>query len=235
MISIDPSFNKPSSTKKAIVLVSGGLDSATVLAMAIADGYECHTLSFDYGQRHRAELLAAEQLSTASAAVEHRVISFDLGVIGGSALTDSSIDVPESPTEGIPVTYVPARNTIFLSFALGYAEVVDASAIFVGVNAVDYSGYPDCRPDYIAAYQIMADSATKAGVEGHGAKVHAPLIDMSKADIIKEGVRLGVDYAMTVSCYQANAHGEACGKCDSCRLRLEGFVGAGIADPTRYV
>jgi len=235
MTSIEPSSNKPSSTKKAIVLVSGGLDSATVLAMAIADGYECHTLSFDYGQRHRAELLAAEQLSTASAAVEHRVISFDLGVIGGSALTDSSIDVPESATEGIPVTYVPARNTIFLSFALGYAEVVDASAIFVGVNAVDYSGYPDCRPDYIAAYQIMADSATKAGVEGHGAKVHAPLIDMSKSDIVKEGVRLGVNYAMTVSCYQANAEGEACGKCDSCRLRLEGFVGAGIADPTRYV
>ena len=235
MTAIDPSIIKSSTTKKAIILVSGGLDSATVLAMAIADGYECHTLSFDYGQRHRAELLAAEQLSAGSAAVEHRVISFDLGVIGGSALTDSSIDVPESATEGIPVTYVPARNTIFLSFALGYAEVVEASAIFVGVNAVDYSGYPDCRPDYIAAFQVMADSATKAGVEGHGAKVHAPLIDMSKADIIQEGVRLGVDYAMTVSCYQANAQGEACGKCDSCRLRLEGFVGAGIADPTRYV
>jgi len=228
-------LNKPVTAKKAIVLVSGGLDSATVLAMAIAQGYECHTLSFDYGQRHRAELQAAERLSAASAAFEHRVISFDLGVIGGSALTDSAIAVPESPTEGIPVTYVPARNTIFLSFALGYAEVVEASAIFVGVNAVDYSGYPDCRPDYIAAFQIMADSATKAGVEGHGAKVHAPLIDMSKADIIQEGVRLGVDYAMTVSCYQANAQGEACGKCDSCRLRSEGFVGAGIADPTRYV
>jgi 7-cyano-7-deazaguanine synthase len=228
-------LNKPVTAKKAIVLVSGGLDSATVLAMAIAQGYECHTLSFDYGQRHRAELQAAERLSAASAAVEHRVISFDLGVIGGSALTDSAIAVPESPTEGIPVTYVPARNTIFLSFALGYAEVVEASAIFVGVNAVDYSGYPDCRPDYIAAYQIMADSATKAGVEGHGAQIYAPLIDMSKADIIKEGVRLGVDYAMTVSCYQANAEGEACGKCDSCRLRSEGFEGAGIADPTRYV
>lgn len=235
MTVIDPSIIKSSTTKKAIVLVSGGLDSATVLAMAIAQGYECHTLSFDYGQRHRAELQAAEQLSAASAAVEHRVISFDLGVIGGSALTDSAIAVPESPTEGIPITYVPARNTIFLSFALGYAEVVDASAIFVGVNAVDYSGYPDCRPDYIAAYQIMADSATKAGVEGHGAKVHAPLIDMSKSDIVKEGVRLGVNYAMTVSCYQANADGEACGKCDSCRLRAEGFKAAGIADPTRYV
>ncbi|HAB55332.1 MAG TPA: 7-cyano-7-deazaguanine synthase QueC [Cellvibrionales bacterium] len=235
MTAIDPSIIKSSTTKKAIVLVSGGLDSATVLAMAIAQGYECHTLSFDYGQRHRAELQAAEQLSAASAAVEHRVISFDLGVIGGSALTDSAIAVPESPTEGIPITYVPARNTIFLSFALGYAEVVDASAIFVGVNAVDYSGYPDCRPDYIAAYQIMADSATKAGVEGHGAKVHAPLIDMSKSDIVKEGVRLGVNYAMTVSCYQANADGEACGKCDSCRLRAEGFKAAGIADPTRYV
>lgn len=235
MTAIDPSIIKSSTTKKAIVLVSGGLDSATVLAMAIAQGYECHTLSFDYGQRHGAELQAAEQLSAASAAVEHRVISFDLGVIGGSALTDSAIAVPESPTEGIPITYVPARNTIFLSFALGYAEVVDASAIFVGVNAVDYSGYPDCRPDYIAAYQIMADSATKAGVEGHGAKVHAPLIDMSKSDIVKEGVRLGVNYAMTVSCYQANADGEACGKCDSCRLRAEGFKAAGIADPTRYV
>lgn len=235
MTAIDPSIIKSSTTKKAIVLVSGGLDSATVLAMAIAQGYECHTLSFDYGQRHRAELQAAEQLSAASAAVEHRVISFDLGVIGGSALTDSAIAVPESPTEGIPITYVPARNTIFLSFALGYAEVVDAGAIFVGVNAVDYSGYPDCRPDYIAAYQIMADSATKAGVEGHGAKVHAPLIDMSKSDIVKEGVRLGVNYAMTVSCYQANADGEACGKCDSCRLRAEGFKAAGIADPTRYV
>ncbi|MDG1293069.1 MAG: 7-cyano-7-deazaguanine synthase QueC [Pseudomonadales bacterium] len=228
-------LNKPVATKKAIVLVSGGLDSATVLAMAIDQGYECHTLSFDYGQRHRAELQAAEKLSAASAAVEHRVISFDLGVIGGSALTDSAIAVPESPTEGIPITYVPARNTIFLSFALGYAEVVEASAIFVGVNAVDYSGYPDCRPDYIAAYQIMADSATKAGVEGHGAKVYAPLIDMSKSDIVREGVRLGVDYAMTVSCYQANAEGKACGKCDSCRLRAEGFKAAGIADPTRYV
>lgn len=228
-------LNETVKNKKAIILVSGGLDSATVLAMAIDQGYECHTLSFDYGQRHRAELQAAEKLSAASAAVEHRVISFDLGVIGGSALTDSAIAVPESPTEGIPITYVPARNTIFLSFALGYAEVVEASAIFVGVNAVDYSGYPDCRPDYIAAYQIMADSATKAGVEGHGAKVYAPLIDMSKSDIVREGVRLGVDYAMTVSCYQANAEGKACGKCDSCRLRAEGFKAAGIADPTRYV
>ena len=228
-------LNETVKNKKAIILVSGGLDSATVLAMAIDQGYECHTLSFDYGQRHRAELQAAEKLSAASVAVEHRVISFDLGVIGGSALTDSAIAVPESPTEGIPITYVPARNTIFLSFALGYAEVVEASAIFVGVNAVDYSGYPDCRPDYIAAYQIMADSATKAGVEGHGAKVYAPLIDMSKSDIVREGVRLGVDYAMTVSCYQANAEGKACGKCDSCRLRAEGFKAAGIADPTRYV
>ena len=228
-------LNETVKNKKAIILVSGGLDSATVLAMAIDQGYECHTLSFDYGQRHRAELQAAEKLSAASAAVEHRVISFDLGVIGGSALTDSAIAVPESPTEGIPITYVPARNTIFLSFALGYAEVVEASAIFVGVNAVDYSGYPDCRPDYIAAYQIMADSATKAGVEGHGAKVYAPLIDMSKSDIVREGVRLGVAYAMTVSCYQANAEGKACGKCDSCRLRAEGFKAAGIADPTRYV
>ena len=220
--------------KKAVVLVSGGLDSATVLAMAIAEQYDCYTLSFDYGQRHHAELQAAEQLSRASSAIEHRVIRFDMGVIGGSALTDMDIAVPEVPTEGIPVTYVPARNTIFLSFALGYAEVVDASAIFVGVNAVDYSGYPDCRPDYLSAYQSMADTATKAGVEGHGPQIQAPLLHLSKADIISEGTRLGVDYGLTVSCYQADKRGHACGKCDSCRLRVEGFAGAGFADPTPY-
>ncbi len=223
-----------SEDNKAVVLVSGGLDSATVLAMAQAEGYTCYTLSFDYGQRHRAELQAAERISLASKAVEHRVIRFDLGLIGGSALTDMEIAVPEAPTEGIPITYVPARNTIFLSFALGYAEVVDADAIFVGVNAVDYSGYPDCRPEYLAAFQAMADTATKAGVEGHGPKIQAPLVQLSKAEIIRRGVELGVDYAATVSCYQADEAGYACGKCDSCRLRVEGFTQAGIADPTRY-
>lgn len=223
-----------SEDNKAVVLVSGGLDSATVLAMAQAEGYTCYTLSFDYGQRHRAELQAAERISLASKAVEHRVIRFDLGLIGGSALTDMDIAVPEAPTEGIPITYVPARNTIFLSFALGYAEVVDADAIFVGVNAVDYSGYPDCRPEYLAAFQAMADTATKAGVEGHGPQIQAPLVQLSKAEIIRRGVELGVDYAATVSCYQADEAGYACGKCDSCRLRAEGFTQAGIADPTRY-
>ena len=224
---------KGAKRQKAVVLVSGGLDSATVLAMASKE-YLCHTLSFDYGQRHRAELDAAEKLSSQSEAIEHRVIRFDLGVIGGSALTDMAIDVPEGPTDGIPITYVPARNTIFLSFALGYAEVVEAAAIFVGVNAVDYSGYPDCRPDYIDAYQAMADQATRAGVEGHGPKIHAPLLEMSKAEIIRAGQSLGVDYAMTVSCYQANPKGEACGRCDSCRLRMDGFTEAGVEDPTCY-
>lgn len=224
-----------SAQKKAIVLVSGGLDSATVLAIAHEQGYSCYTLSFDYGQRHLAELDAARQLSTESDALNHQVIQFDLGAIGGSALTDSTIEVPEQPTSGIPITYVPARNTIFLSFALGYAEVLDAEAIFVGVNAVDYSGYPDCRPEYIEAYQAMADKATKAGVEGHGPRVVAPLLEMSKAEIIARGSQLGVDYSATVSCYQADGEGRACGKCDSCRLRREGFVQAGVADPTRYL
>jgi len=218
--------------EKAVVLVSGGLDSATVLAMA-QQHYQCYTLSFDYGQRHRAELAAAEQLSAATAEA-HRIIRFDLGLIGGSALTDPTIAVPETPSEGIPVTYVPARNTIFLSFALGYAEVLGAAAIFTGVNAVDYSGYPDCRAEYIAAYQAMADRATRAGIEGQGARIEVPLIDMSKADIIRHGEQLGVDYSLTVSCYQANAKGEACGRCDSCRLRAEGFGEAAVADPTRY-
>ena len=221
-------------TKKAVVLTSGGLDSATVLAMALQAGYTCYTLSFDYGQRHRAELQAAERLSKAYKVAQHQVIKFDLGLIGGSALTDKRLDVPEHPTEGIPITYVPARNTIFLSFALGYAEVLDAEAIFVGVNAVDYSGYPDCRPEYIQAFQAMADQATKAGVEGHGTKVLAPLLHMTKAEIIQAGTDLGVDYSLTVSCYQADEHGNACGLCDSCRLRAEGFANAGVADPTRY-
>lgn len=221
--------------KTAVVLLSGGLDSATVLAMAAAEGYNCHTLSFDYGQRHIAELKAAQAIAQASGASDHQVIRFDMSGIGGSALTDAAIAVPEMPTEGIPVTYVPARNTIFLSFALGYAEVLQAEAIFVGVNAVDYSGYPDCRPDYIEAFQAMANQATKAGVEGHGSKIVAPLLHLTKADIIRAGSALGVDYSQTVSCYQADELGRACGRCDSCRLRKEGFAQAGLNDPTRYV
>ena len=220
--------------KKAVVLVSGGLDSATVLAIALAEAYQCYTLSFDYGQRHRAELAAAEKLSQASEAKAHRVIQFDMSVIGGSALTDMDIQVPEQPSEGIPITYVPARNTVFLSFALGYAEVIEANAIFIGVNAVDYSGYPDCRPEYLTAYQAMADTATKAGVEGQGPKIYAPLLKMTKAEIIQQGTLLGVDYGQTVSCYQANDRGQACGKCDSCRLRAQGFVLADMVDPTHY-
>lgn len=220
--------------KTAVVLLSGGLDSATVLAMAVAEGYDCHTLSFHYGQRHVAELKAAQAIAQASGASDHQVIRFDMSGIGGSALTDSAIAVPEMPTDGIPVTYVPARNTIFLSFALGYAEVLQAEAIFVGVNAVDYSGYPDCRPDYIEAFQAMANQATKAGVEGHGSKIVAPLLHLTKAEIIRAGSALGVDYSQTVSCYQADERGRACGKCDSCRLRKEGFAQAGLNDPTRY-
>ncbi len=219
---------------KAIVLLSGGLDSSTVLALAMEEGFDCYTLSFDYGQRHRAELDAAEHISRDAGALSHRVIQFDLGSIGGSALTDTSIAVPEQPTEGIPVTYVPARNTVFLSFALGYAEVVEAQAIYVGVNAVDYSGYPDCRPEYLSAFQALADLATRAGVEGSGPQVYAPLIELSKAEIIKRGTALGVDYSLSVSCYQAREDGRACGRCESCRLRREGFAAAGIHDPTRY-
>ncbi|NNL56873.1 MAG: 7-cyano-7-deazaguanine synthase QueC [Pseudomonadales bacterium] len=221
-------------TKKAVVLLSGGLDSATVLAMATFDGYACYTLSFNYGQRHVAELQAAAAISRINNAYDHRVINFDMDTIGGSALTDPAIAVPEAPTSGIPVTYVPARNTIFLSFALGYAEVLGAEAIFVGVNAVDYSGYPDCRPAYIEAFQAMANQATKAGVEGRGPTIIAPLLQQSKADIIHSGNALGVDYSQTVSCYQATNDGLACGKCDSCRLRREGFIEAGLPDPTRY-
>lgn len=221
--------------RAAVVLLSGGLDSATVLAMARAQGLDCHCLSLDYGQRHRAELVAAERVARALGAAGHRTIALDLRAFGGSALTDSAIDVPTGGVvPGIPVTYVPARNTIMLSLALAWAEVLGAQDIFCGVNAVDYSGYPDCRPEYIKAFEAMANLATKAAVEGARLTVHAPLIDLSKAGIIQAGVRLGVDYALTVSCYQADDEGRACGACDSCRLRREGFADAGVADPTRY-
>ncbi len=220
--------------KKAVILVSGGLDSTTVLAIAKSEGYSCYTLSFDYGQRHRAELPAAERTARALGAEEHKVVALDLRTIGGSALTDTRIDVPERETEGIPVTYVPARNTVFLSIALGWAEVLGARDIFIGVNAVDYSGYPDCRPAYIAAYETMANLATRAGVEGRKISIRTPLIDLSKSEIIRQGTRLGIDYRQTVSCYQATERGAACGKCDSCRLRRAGFADAGIADPTLY-
>jgi 7-cyano-7-deazaguanine synthase len=219
---------------KAVVLVSGGLDSATVLAMARARGYTCHALSFDYGQRHRTELQAAARVATALGAVEHKTITLDLAGIGGSALTDAAIAVPEQASDGIPVTYVPARNTVFLALALGWAEVLAAQDIFIGVNAVDYSGYPDCRPEFIAAFEKTANLATRAGVEGRPFHIHTPLMQLSKAGIIQEGQRLGVDYAITVSCYQADDQGRACGRCDSCRLRREGFAAAGLADPTRY-
>ncbi len=220
--------------KPAVILLSGGLDSATVLAIAREAGYACHTLSLDYGQRHHAELAAAARVAASLGAVEHRVIRIGLGDIGGSALTDASIAVPESPTAGIPVTYVPARNTVMLALALAWAEVLGARDLFIGVNAVDYSGYPDCRPEFIAAFEQMANLATRAGVEGARLRVHAPLQHLSKAQIIQRGLALGVDYAQTVSCYQADAAGLACGRCDSCRLRQEGFRAAGIPDPTRY-
>jgi 7-cyano-7-deazaguanine synthase len=220
--------------RHAVVLLSGGLDSATVLAMARGQGYVCHALSVEYGQRHQAEIDAAARVAAALGAQEHRTMRVDLAGIGGSALTDSSIAVPEAEGDGIPVTYVPARNTLLLSLALGWAEVLGATDIFVGVNAVDYSGYPDCRPAFIHAFEQLARLATKAGVEGAEFKIHAPLINLSKADIVKVGARLGVDYGMTVSCYQADAEGRACGKCDSCRLRAAGFVAADLPDPTRY-
>lgn len=222
------------SYKKAVVLVSGGLDSATTLALAREQGFSCYALSFDYGQRHRAELAAAERVSKTLGAVELKVIKLDLGGIGGSALTDLSIPVPDQPTQGIPVTYVPARNTIFLALALGWAEVLGARDIFIGVNAVDYSGYPDCRPEFIAAFERLANLATRAGVEGGHVAIRTPLISLSKAQIIRVGVRLGVDYALTVSCYSADGQGRACGVCDSCRLRAAGFMAAGVADPTIY-
>ncbi|MEN7273089.1 7-cyano-7-deazaguanine synthase QueC [Pseudomonas aeruginosa] len=220
--------------KKAVILLSGGLDSATVVAMAKADGYACYTMSFDYGQRHRAELQAAERVARQLGVIEHKVIGLDLNGMGGSALTNESIAVPESPSAGIPVTYVPARNTVFLSLALGWAEVLDARDIFIGVNAVDYSGYPDCRPEFVEAFERMANLATKAGVEGNGFRIQAPLQYLSKAQIIQAGVARGVDYGLTVSCYQADEQGRACGKCDSCRLRADGFAAAGISDPTPY-
>ena len=220
--------------RPAIVLLSGGLDSATVLAIARADGFECHALSVDYGQRHRAELEAAAKVAAALGAASHRTIAFDLRQFGGSALTDLSIAVPIAPSAGIPVTYVPARNTIFLSLALALAEVARADDIFAGMNAVDFSGYPDCRPQYIEAYERMANLATKRAVEGSPLAIHTPIIHLAKAEIIRRGIALGVDFSMTVSCYQADAGGRACGKCDSCRLRSEGFASAGIADPTRY-
>ena len=220
---------------KAVILVSGGLDSTTVLAMARAQGYDCYTLSFDYGQRHRAELAAAERVSAALGDVEHKVVRLNLDSIGGSALTDTAIEVPEEDTEGIPITYVPARNTVFLSIALGWAEVLEAHDIFIGVNAVDYSGYPDCRPEFIEAFEATANLATRAGVEGQKISIHTPLIDLTKGEIIEAGVDLGVDYSLTVSCYQATEDGLACGRCDSCRLRRQGFVDAGLDDPTRYL
>lgn len=222
--------------KKAVVLLSGGLDSATVLSIAKAQGYECHTISFDYGQRHKAELDAAKNLSSQLGAISHRVMNIDMRAIGGSALTDESIEVPTGGVEEdeIPVTYVPARNTVFLSYALGLAEVLEADYIFIGVNAVDYSGYPDCRPEYIAAYEKMANLATKAGIEGHKMHIETPLIDLTKAQIIQQGVANGVDYSLTVSCYQADENGRACGVCDSCRLRKQGFSDAGVEDPTLY-
>ena len=225
---------KEKSNKRAVILVSGGLDSTTVLAMVQSQGYQCYTLTFDYGQRHRAELLAAERVSDALGDVEHKVVHLNLDSIGGSALTDTAIDVPEEETEGIPITYVPARNTVFLSIALGWAEVLGAQDIFIGVNAVDYSGYPDCRPEFIAAFEAMANLATRMGVEGEPVRINTPLMELGKGDIIKAGVALGVDYSLTVSCYQATEDGLACGVCDSCRLRRQGFTDAAVADPTRY-
>ncbi len=219
---------------KAVILVSGGLDSTTVLAMAQAQGFDCYTLSFDYGQRHRIELEAAKTISQSMSVREHKTVVLDLRTIGGSALTDSAIDVPEHGGEGIPVTYVPARNTVFLSIALGWAEVLEAQHIFIGVNAVDYSGYPDCRPDYIAAFESMANLATRSGIEGQGLTINTPLIDLTKAQIIQKGIELGVDYGLTVSCYQADPQGRACGICDSCHLRRQGFSEAGVKDPTNY-
>ncbi len=221
----------------ALVLLSGGLDSATTLAMARAAGFDCYAISFAYGQRHRVELKAAEVIAKKFAVLEHRIVPIDLSAFGGSALTDSTIDIPEAseiPHDDIPVTYVPARNTVFLSLALAWSEVLGVRDIFIGVNAVDYSGYPDCRGEFIRAFETMANLATRAGVEGDRFTIHTPLIDLRKADIIERGISLGVDYRHTVSCYQPNDHGEACGRCESCRLRREGFVASGVADPTRY-
>jgi 7-cyano-7-deazaguanine synthase len=220
---------------KAVILLSGGLDSTTVLAYALDQGYDCYTISFDYGQKQRHELVAAQIISSQSAASGHRVITMDFGSMGGSALTDDAIAVPESETEGIPVTYVPARNTVFLAMALGWAEVIEARDLFIGVSAVDFSGYPDCRPEFIAAFESLANVATKAGVEGKKISVNAPLQHLSKAETVELGLALGVDYSKTVSCYQATPEGLACGLCDSCRLRREGFLSAGQQDPTKYL
>jgi 7-cyano-7-deazaguanine synthase len=219
---------------RAVVLLSGGLDSATTLAIARQEGFHCHALSCFYGQRHDAELEAAARVAGQLGAAEHRVMNVDLAGIGGSALTDKSLAVPEVASSGIPITYVPARNTMLLSLALGWAEVLDARDIFIGVNAVDYSGYPDCRPEFIAAFEKLAALATRAGVEGKPLRIHAPLIEMSKPQIVTRGLELGVDYSLTVSCYQPDSDGGACGRCDACRLRRAGFEAAGIADPTRY-
>jgi 7-cyano-7-deazaguanine synthase len=227
--------DKASGPRRAVILLSGGLDSATVLALAREQGFDVHALSVHYGQRHSAELAAAARIAVALGAREHRVMGVDLAGIGGSALTDPALDVPTAPTTGIPITYVPARNTLMLALALGWAEVLEAEAIFIGVNAVDYSGYPDCRPEFVAAFVEVARLGTRAGALGVALRIEAPLVNFSKADIIREGRRLGVDYALTVSCYQADTEGRACGQCDSCRLRREGFVAAGVPDPTRYV
>ena len=220
--------------KSAIILLSGGLDSITVLALAKQQGYKCYALSFDYGQRHNAELNAAKTIARHYGVIEHKIMPLGLASIGGSALTDQTIQVPVEPQAGIPVTYVPARNTIFLAFALGWAEVLGIHDVFIGVNAVDYSGYPDCRPEFIEAFQFMANLATKVGVEGQQITIHTPLIALSKAEIIRQGIELGIDYALTVSCYAADVQGKACGVCDSCRLRKAGFEGIGVQDPTRY-
>lgn len=222
------------SKPKAVILLSGGLDSATTLAIAKEQGFACHALSLDYGQRHQAELVAAKQLAKELGAVEHKLIKLDLTNIGGSALTDPSLPVPQEPQTGIPITYVPARNTLLLTLALAWAEVLEARDIFIGANAVDYSGYPDCRPQFIAAFENLANLATKAGVEGQRFTCHAPLIDMSKAEIIREGIHLGIDFSQTVSCYTADPHGRACGHCDACRLRAAGFKAAGVPDSTIY-
>ncbi len=222
-------------SQRAVVLVSGGLDSATTLAIARDSGFESYALSFDYGQRHASELSASVKVAESLGAAEHRVVRLDLGQFGGSALTDKAIDVPTEESEGIPITYVPARNTVFLALGLAWAEVLEATDLFIGVNAVDYSGYPDCRPEFIRSFEETANLATRAGVEGQRLNIHTPLIDLTKADIIRRGVDLGVDYALTVSCYQADEQGRACGVCDSCRIRKDGFDAAGIKDPTVYI
>lgn len=221
--------------KKAIILLSGGLDSVTTLAIARQKGYDCYAISFDYGQKHKSELVFAQRISQQYGVIEHKIVTLGMGSIGGSALTDSTINVPDHLEPGIPVTYVPARNTVFLSMALGWAEVLGAHDLFIGVNAVDYSGYPDCRPEFIEAFQNLANLATKAGVEGERFTIHTPLINLSKSEIILKGIEIGVDYSKTVSCYSADESGAACGVCDACRLRAAGFVQAGVEDPTLYL